>query len=412
MPTDCVPVEITGDDAPLFEAHCDQQKPSRRKRGGGLLFAAAALLLLGAFAMYVGLGRHIMPDLNSLQQKDDIVVRPPYEHCSKVSENCIGTKCCKVSGHKCFLQNAGYASCKAECLPGRDGWCTELVNTRAVQSYPGLRLFCFSFYTKNTGSTKKSYELDLFRTQLFLGASIFGCPKWRVYSDIETWLSPGPPVLKTTKVDDTDGDFHLFKRKKTGAWTNAMMFYQAWMDMRRTKATVDSDWVIKADADAVFIPVRLLETLKGYKVPGGGVYVENCKKVMYGFFGNLEVVSHDAFDAFLFNLEHCKATLDWKGLEPSWKYGPWGEDLFMQKCMDIHGVAKVYNFTLTEDGKCKADLPKSLQKVKGVKWQPDCLHSSAVSMHPFKKPDDYFACLANTQRTWEWTGKPWEHLHE
>merc|ERR1712151_75841 len=125
------------------------------------------------------------------------------------------------------------------------------------------------------------------------------------------------------------------------------------------KATVDSDWVIKADADAVFLPGRLLETLKGYKVPGGGVYVENCKKVMYGFFGNLEVVSHDAFDAFL----------------------------FMQKCMDIHGVAKVYNFTLTEDGKCKADLPKSLQKVKGVKWQPDCLHSSAVSMHPFKKPN-------------------------
>ena len=105
---------------------------------------------------------------------------------------------------------------------------------------------------------------------------------------------------------------------------------------------MDSDWVIKADADAVFIPVRLLETLKDFMVPGGGVFVENCKKVMYGFFGNLEVVSHGAFDAFLFNLEHCKATLDWKGLKPSWKYGAWGEDLFMQKCMDIHGVAKVY----------------------------------------------------------------------
>merc|ERR1712217_572340 len=148
----------------------------------------------------------------------------------------------------------------------------------------------------------------------------------------------------------------------------------------------------------------------GYKVPGGGVYVENCKKVMYGFFGNLEVVSHDAFDAFLFNLEHCKKTLDWKGQKPGWKYGPWGEDLFMQNCMDVHGVAKVSNFTLTNDGLCKADLPKALQKVKGVKWHPDCSHSQAVSLHPFMKPQEYFACLANTQRTWEWTGITWRHL--
>merc|ERR1712099_214898 len=350
-------------------------------------------------------------------QLNQIAVVPPREECAKIGVNCAAQKCCKVTGYECYEVKPGMAKCMKECTPGKDGTCLHhtvpmKASKKSDISYSANTLFCWAFYTKNTGSTKKSYELDLFRTQLFLGACIFGCPKWRVYSDIETWLSPGPPVLKTTKVDDTDGDFHLFRRKKTGAWTNAMMFYQTWMDMRRTKATVDSDWVIKADADAVFIPGRLLETLKGYKVPGGGVYVENCKKVMYGFFGNLEVVSHDAFDAFLFNLEHCKATLDWKGLKPSWKDGAWGEDLFMQKCIDIHGVAKVYNFTLTEDGKCKADLPKSLQKVKGVKWQPDCLHSSAVSMHPFKKPNEYFACLANTQRTWEWTGKPWQHLHE
>merc|ERR1711979_125262 len=117
--------------------------------------------------------------------------------------------------------------------------------------------------------------------------------------------------------------------------------------MRDKNMYSDSDWVIKSDVDAVFLPIRLLKTLSGYKVPAGGVYVENCKKVMYGFFGNLEVVSADAFSTFISSLETCKSSLDWKGVAPNWKFGPWGEDLFMQKCMDKIGVAKVSNFSLT-----------------------------------------------------------------
>merc|ERR1712203_1107140 len=49
-------------------------------------------------------------------------------------------------------------------------------------------------------------------------------------------------------------------------------------------------------------------------------------------------------NTFLSSLETCKSTLDWKGLDPDWKYGPYGEDLFMQKCMDKVGVSKVSNF--------------------------------------------------------------------
>merc|ERR1711866_38959 len=71
------------------------------------------------------------------------------------------------------------------------------------------------------------------------------------------------------------------------------------MDMRRNKLTEASDWVVKVDADAVFLPERLVNMLQGYKVPEGGLYMENCEKVMFGFFGHLEVVSHDGFDTFL-----------------------------------------------------------------------------------------------------------------
>merc|ERR1719367_2357648 len=107
------------------------------------------------------------------------------------------------------------------------------------------------------------------------------------------------------------------------------------MDIRRRQLTADSDWVVKVDADAVFLPVRLLHTLHDFKVPEGGVYIENCHKVKFGFFGNLEVVSQDGFSSFLANL-----------------------------------------------GACKADRPKELQKVKNLKWQPNCLDINAVSYHP------------------------------
>merc|ERR1712242_189947 len=235
------------------------------------------------------------------------------------------------------------------CDPGKDGWCSELQTTKPVAAYPGQRLFCMAFYTENTGSTKESFELSLLRTQLFLGASLFGCPKWAVYSDADTWLTPGPPELRTTKVNDVEGDFHLFKRKKEGTWVNAMMFYQAWKDVRSRSLFDNSDWFVKVDADAVFLPQRLLDTLKGYKVPAEGMYVEDCKK-----------------------------TLDWKGQDPDWKYGPWGEDLFMQKCLDAKGVNKVSNFTIANDGACKSDRPKPLRKVKGLKWKPDCASTKMV----------------------------------
>merc|ERR1712083_1226499 len=78
--------------------------------------------------------------------------------------------------------------------------------------------------------------------------------------------SPGPPTRITTiKVDDVDGNFHLFKRKKTKTWVNAMMFYQAWKNIRDNNLAAGSDWVVKVDADAVFLPARLLRTVEGYK---------------------------------------------------------------------------------------------------------------------------------------------------
>merc|ERR1712186_280112 len=76
--------------------------------------------------------------------------------------------------------------------------------------------------------------------------------------------------------------------------------------------------------------------------------------------------------------------IDWKKGIKDGKYGPMGEDLFAQVCMDKHGVKKVENFEISTDGACPGDRPKDQQKNK--KWIPPCAGTVTPSIHPFKIP--------------------------
>merc|ERR1712087_646795 len=118
-----------------------------------------------------------------------------------------------------------------------------------------MGLFCWTFHVSNSGSTMPNTELDLLRTQLFLGASIFGCEEYRVYSDVETWLDPDK--ISTIKVNDVEGNFHFAKRKKAGTWINSNMFIQTWKMIKDEGAWSKWDWTVKADIDAIIIPMRL-----------------------------------------------------------------------------------------------------------------------------------------------------------
>merc|ERR1719422_1639332 len=82
-----------------------------------------------------------------------------------------------------------------------------------------------------------------------------------------------------------------------------------------------------------------------------------------------------------------------------WKFGPWGEDVFVQRCMDHHYVDKVEAFDLTKDGACASDRPKDQKK--NMKWKsPDCSQEAgtAASIHPFKKPQEYFKCMSEIMK--------------
>jgi len=203
------------------------------------------------------------------------------------------------------------------------------------------------------------------------------------------------PGLSTIKVNDNDHDFHLFKRKETGAWVNTGMFKQVWKAIGEAKTYKDYDWVVKVDPDAVFIASRLVTRIRMLPRPDNGIFLVNCKHVDYGFFGNLEVLSSFAFGVLVDNVDKCNVDIPWKIGVKNGKFGPMGEDLFIEKCLEKQGVSRVEAFDISIDGACPADRPGNMRKDK--KWHANCGGVvSAAAIHPFKTVGTYFECLDET----------------
>merc|ERR1712141_447772 len=154
------------------------------------------------------------------------------------------------------------------------------------------------------------------------------------------------------KVDDSTGDFHFAKRKKTGTWINSNIFIAAWKAIKEEGAWSSKDWTVKVDADAVFLPIRLREYLGKVEVTDAGIYLENCKYVSFGIFGSLEVLSHNAAATFMTNLDDCKTSLNYLGREKLTGNAPWGPE----------------------------------GQKKNAKWSPDCATTMTPAIHHFKTP--------------------------
>merc|ERR1712038_1003287 len=319
-----------------------------------------------------------------------LAVKPAYENCAQAKDNCLITRCCAPAGYNCFKTSRGKGKCMRACTSGGlNGTCEGVApHLKPAVEHPGGSLFCFAVYTQNTGSSKPNYELELLQLQYKRSASLFSCAEWRVYSDVEAPLGNNH---MTIKVQDVKQDFHLMKRKEAKTWINTGMFVQVWTAIHNAGHYKNHNWVIKVDADAVFFPHKLLKVLEDVAVPTEGMYLENCKFVDWGYFGNLEVFSKQAFETLVSNLDTCYTQVPWKTGVHGGKYGPMGEDLFAQKCMDMLNVARQENFGLTTDGACEADRPEGQKKNK--KYVPDCAGVSPPAIHPFKKLGAYEKCL-------------------
>lgn len=257
---------------------------------------------------------------------------------------------------------------------------------------PGQKLYCFAVVTVETGNSElESHELDLMNYASDRGMSIFACEENAIFSDGDIKLSNGRPF---TRVSDGDGDWHFAKREETGCWVNTGLFSQVWKAIQAEGKWQSADWVVKADPDAVFVPSRLRKRLSStFEVPRGS-YLTNCPYVDYGFFGNLEVFSMTAFGTLLTNIDSCKAEINWKVGIQNGKYGPMGEDLFAQICLDTHSVRRIASFDMTQDGACEDKRDPDDKENK--KWQPHCEWAYGSSLHPFKEVDAWAQCMDKT----------------
>jgi len=360
-----------------------------------LIVGAAGMAALMAVAGTARWGMN--SNLSGLQSKEERVgLVPSYPACSAAGENCMDSGCCQVSGHTCFTkEEEGKALCNKTCTVGEQGFTCGVINPHSVPATAlGQRLYCFSVYTKDTGNEKLvNHELDLLNIVAGRGVGIFACEEWDVFSDVAVTLVNG---YETSKVEDGFNEWHQLKRKVSGTWVNWAMFFQVW---RKIKVDADAKWkntdyTIKVDADAVFVPGRLRNWLS--TKPGDsphGVYYENCQNVQYGFFGHLEIISHRAVEVLTTYLEECHTAFAPCANDGcDWKWGAWGEDVFAQRCMDHHYVDKVEAFDVATDGACEADRPEEEKKNK--KWIPEnCAQLTTVTAHPLKDPEKFEACL-------------------
>jgi len=375
---------------------CEEAPKHWPKRSGLLVVAAGLVGVAGAAcAMFLRKTAAAHVGLDALVGKDDVVeIAPSDAACSTWKDNCYETGCCKVTGHKCFVKTPNVmAMCNKTCTPGLKGFDCGIVSapTMPVVKPAGqTSLYCISVLTVNTGSPKPSTEKDLLTLQNKFNASIFGCEGKTVFSDEVVHLGGG---YHTVQVVDTYNEFHQVKRKETGNWVNWAMFFQVWWKVREMGVWHDHDWTIKVDPDAVFLPARMRTWLSGRADTEHGVYFENCRDVQMGYFGNLEVMSNKGTSVLTANLEDCHAVFaPCANSGCDWKWGPWGEDVFAQRCMDRHHVEKVQAWDETTDGACKSDRPEGERDNK--KWSaPDCSLVKTAAIHPFKKPKDYFKCL-------------------
>lgn len=356
----------------------------------------ASLLLLGLTA-----AAHLAPARHggSAEReavKEDIEVAGGLLQCSVVGGDCGATKCCTITGYKCYEKSDMFAGCLESCPPPNDpAWsCARPANLKKLKpskASPGTKLFCFQMMSTDKGLAETNWDISLVRTQLNTRASIFGCEDWIVFSDVSTWLSPGPPEKLMTYVVDAP---HTTRTPPNGMWLNTPTFLNVWIAIRKDGRWARNDWAVKVDPDTVFLPALLRAKLAVQEVTDSGIYITNCKGVHYGFFGSLEVMSRTAFATLIEHIEDCNSTLTWNRTGSEW-----AEDLFAQRCMDLHGVDNVEDFTLISDAVCDAigiqgkELLAVLPDV-----QPPCTQP-APGLHPFRTPQLYFTCLAQAQQS-------------
>lgn len=233
-------------------------------------------------------------------------------------------------------------------------------------------LFCFSVIRS------EGYEIGLVGAQFDRHASIFACDSTVVFSNGPSIRFGTIDTISMPAEEIGVGNLEL-ESDTTNSWLNTNIFLRVWQWVVADVHFQTHDWSVKVDPDAVFFPERLRDHVKPYTPPGGAnYYFTNCNKVYAPnpedevfpekLFGALEVISKQAVQAYQAGHQRCKDELEWHG---------WGEDYFMQSCLNLLGVLPVGDFGMVGDKRC---------------FDASCSDTGKVAFHDFKDITAYFDC--------------------
>merc|ERR1711988_1891232 len=136
-------------------------------------------------------------------------------------------------------------------------------------------------------------------------------------------------------------------------------------------------WTVKVDADAVFLPWRLQELVRGDSYrdaqQGNGNFLNNCE-IKGSLHGPIEVLSRKALEVYGFRNSEC---------DESWQQ----EDVYLRTCLVSLGVKEHFDWVVMSEQYCNDD------------WE-SC-SSRHTTFHPYKSVQAYQKCLMEAEDS-EW----------
>lgn len=231
-------------------------------------------------------------------------------------------------------------------------------------------LYCWEYVLSDT-------EVSLAKAQLLYHASIFECNKFDVFSLTKELLGDGPDgEVYTTIVPGPGAVVKQISRDgapPTRVIVNAPLFSRIWDQVNKLERFFDADWIVKADADAVFLPERLRPHLAWKNINRDAlVWFKNCQATSWSTLqGPLEVFSHGAIDSFFKNKWKCSMDESTNG----------AEDWFMAHCLEAQGIQGTVDTELLNDNYCHNDIQVC-----------DCSWGDRSAYHPCKDVPSYLNC--------------------
>jgi len=229
-------------------------------------------------------------------------------------------------------------------------------------------LFCWSVMYDS--------DKDLITSQFTGRAGMFACNDFLVISPEEMSIGKDDCGVERKSLQKelpiTKKGMYGVDGSMTSSWLNVELFQICWDAVIESNKVWENDFTVKLDPDTVFFPGRLAYHLKEHV--GKPIYTTDCRfsggDPVGQLFGSIEVLSQQAVGTYKGAKQTC-VDLPWQG---------WGEDYWLQHCMDAISVDGVLLADWVTDGTC----PEG--------GYADCSDSNLIAMHPFKDAGAWWEC--------------------